>query len=232
MVDAIHRGVLAGAPTEPDPVFGVHVVTEVPGVPNEILTDNGSQYVTWRGTSQFTKELRKLGIGHLVAKPRRPQTLGKIDDRNGWLAQVAGEFDVRFQPQVTNTQGRVSPQAAKRLREQVKRTKEQIARFRKQGNDKRAAQLQKNLVKLRQRYGGNIVKDGAVGGEEVAGPAVSEEQADRIVRQAYLRTLSRPPSGEEREVAISHVREAKDVVSGTRDLLWALLNTKEFIVNH
>lgn len=49
------------------------------GVPNEILTDNGSQYVTWRGTSQFTKELRKLGIEHLVAKPRRPQTLGKIE---------------------------------------------------------------------------------------------------------------------------------------------------------
>lgn len=47
--------------------------------PQEILTDNGTQYITWRGTSAFTKELRARGIAHVVAKPRRPQTLGKIE---------------------------------------------------------------------------------------------------------------------------------------------------------
>ena len=49
------------------------------GVPEEILTDNGSQYVTWRGKSVFTKELEKRGIRQIVARPRRPQTLGKIE---------------------------------------------------------------------------------------------------------------------------------------------------------
>jgi len=49
------------------------------GSPEEILTDNGSQYVTWRGKSAFTKELEKRGIRQVVAKPRRPQTLGKIE---------------------------------------------------------------------------------------------------------------------------------------------------------
>jgi transposase InsO family protein len=49
------------------------------GTPEEILTDNGSQYVTWRGKSQFTRELEKRGIKQVVAKPRRPQTLGKIE---------------------------------------------------------------------------------------------------------------------------------------------------------
>jgi hypothetical protein len=49
------------------------------GVPQEVLTDNGAQYVTWRGTSQFTKELEKRGIRQIVAAPRRPQTLGKIE---------------------------------------------------------------------------------------------------------------------------------------------------------
>lgn len=49
------------------------------GVPGEILTDNGTQYVTWRGKSQFTKELEKLGIKQIVAKPKRPQTLGKVE---------------------------------------------------------------------------------------------------------------------------------------------------------
>src|SRR6516162_4929410 len=49
------------------------------GRPEEILTDNGSQYVTWRGKSAFAKELDKRGIKHVVAMPRRPQTLGKIE---------------------------------------------------------------------------------------------------------------------------------------------------------
>lgn len=49
------------------------------GPPEEILTDNGPQYVTWRGKSQFTKHLEKRGIRQIVAKPRRPQTLGKIE---------------------------------------------------------------------------------------------------------------------------------------------------------
>src|SRR5207248_1723133 len=49
------------------------------GVPEEILTDNGTQYVTWRGKSLFSKELEKRGIRQIVATPRRPQTLGKIE---------------------------------------------------------------------------------------------------------------------------------------------------------
>jgi transposase InsO family protein len=49
------------------------------GTPQEILTDNGTQYVTWRGKSTFSKELEKRGIQQVVAAPRRPQTLGKIE---------------------------------------------------------------------------------------------------------------------------------------------------------
>jgi transposase InsO family protein len=49
------------------------------GPPEELLTDNGPQYVTWRGKSRFTKQLEKRGIKQLIAKPKRPQTLGKIE---------------------------------------------------------------------------------------------------------------------------------------------------------
>jgi hypothetical protein len=49
------------------------------GPPEEILTDNGPQYVTWRGKSQFTRRLEQRGIRQIVARPKRPQTLGKIE---------------------------------------------------------------------------------------------------------------------------------------------------------
>ncbi len=47
--------------------------------PEEILTDNGSQYVTWRGKSAFARELEKRGIRHVISAPQHPQTLGKVE---------------------------------------------------------------------------------------------------------------------------------------------------------
>ena len=49
------------------------------GAPLEVLTDNGTQYKTWRGVSEFTQLLTRRGIHHVVASPRRPQTLGKAE---------------------------------------------------------------------------------------------------------------------------------------------------------
>ena len=47
--------------------------------PAEILTDNGPQYVTWRGKSQFSRELDQQGIRQVISRPKHPQTLGKIE---------------------------------------------------------------------------------------------------------------------------------------------------------
>jgi len=49
------------------------------GAPEEVLTDNGTQYKTWRGKSAFSRLLERRGIKHLVARPRHPQTLGKTE---------------------------------------------------------------------------------------------------------------------------------------------------------
>ena len=66
------------------------------GTPQEMLTDNGSQYVTWRGTSAFHREMDKRGIKHIVAKPQRPQTLGKIERFWGTLWRECIETSVFF----------------------------------------------------------------------------------------------------------------------------------------
>src|SRR5271170_3241622 len=64
------------------------------GTPAEILNDNGSQYVTWRGKSAFSKELEKRGIRQVVARPRHPQTLGKIERFWGTLWRECLETSV------------------------------------------------------------------------------------------------------------------------------------------
>ncbi len=56
IVDAIHAGRLADAPTEQDPVFGLHVVSSVPDVPSEILRPRA----TWADRSAYDGTSKKL----------------------------------------------------------------------------------------------------------------------------------------------------------------------------
>jgi len=44
-----------------------------------MLTDNGRQYTSWRGTSRFEAELKKEGVAHFKSRPQHPMTLGKIE---------------------------------------------------------------------------------------------------------------------------------------------------------
>jgi hypothetical protein len=53
-----------------------------------------------------------------------------------------------------------------------------------------------------------------------------------VIDEAYLRTLSRRPTDAERSIALEHLNTASDAKAGLRSLLWALVNTKEFILNH
>lgn len=58
----------------------------------------------------------------------------------------------------------------------------------------------------------------------------SELNTDQLVEAAWLRTVSRPPTSSEKARAIEHVNAADSTADGLRDLLWALLNTKEFVL--
>jgi len=49
------------------------------GVPKELLSDNGRQYVAWRGKTKFQMELQKDRVHHVRSAPHHPMTLGKIE---------------------------------------------------------------------------------------------------------------------------------------------------------
>jgi transposase InsO family protein len=49
------------------------------GAPREILSDNGRQFVAWRGRTRFQKVLRQQGVQHVRSAPHHPMTLGKIE---------------------------------------------------------------------------------------------------------------------------------------------------------
>jgi hypothetical protein len=55
---------------------------------------------------------------------------------------------------------------------------------------------------------------------------------DECVRQFYLAALSRPPTAEEQRLAEESIRKAGSRKEGLEDLLWALVNSQEFVFNH
>jgi len=52
------------------------------------------------------------------------------------------------------------------------------------------------------------------------------------VTEAWLRTLSRFPTEDELERCREYFANDKDPLNALNGVMWALLNTKEFIVNH
>ncbi len=58
------------------------------GAPQEMLTDRGPQYHSWRGKSGFAKVLASMGVKHILARPRHPQTVGKTER---WWKTLWGE---------------------------------------------------------------------------------------------------------------------------------------------
>lgn len=53
------------------------------GLPAHVMSDNGSCFTTrfqpWQGESDFERDLRALGIGHIPSSPGHPQTCGKLE---------------------------------------------------------------------------------------------------------------------------------------------------------
>jgi len=69
------------------------------GMPKEMLTDNGRQFYTWRGKSEFQKYLQKSGIVHVRSRPYHPQTLGKVESlwRNIYQEMLSKETISSFE---------------------------------------------------------------------------------------------------------------------------------------
>lgn len=59
-----------------------------------------------------------------------------------------------------------------------------------------------------------------------------DDSLDGLLRDAWLRTLSREPDADELVRAREYLASSGNTTDGLRDLLWALINTQEFLTNH
>jgi hypothetical protein len=163
--------------------------------------------------------------------------------RDGWLREIASELNVRppsaVAPQNNGRRGRRqagNPRQIRLLRTNIANLTERLNAARKSGKKPQVQQLTRQLQQARRRLAqlsrGNNTPQRGQGGDSSSGEKLAKVDAEAIVQRAYLRTLSRYPSETELKKASAYIRDADATINGVRDVLWALLNTKEFIVNH
>ncbi|HBE69617.1 MAG TPA: hypothetical protein DDW52_15845 [Planctomycetaceae bacterium] len=175
------------------------------------------------------------------------------DPKASWVRQIADKFDW---PKPTG-KGRASAAKQKQLEQLLGRLKQQhdayITRLntaQKRGNEKIVAQIQKGrkqqLAKVRQAAKRNgflpqvnkwlaaNVESKPSPSEPTQSPTASATptEAQWVVKQAYLRTLNRLPSENERDIATHFILDEDNPTAGVVGLMWSLVNTKEFILNH
>ncbi|MEZ6124620.1 MAG: DUF1553 domain-containing protein [Planctomycetaceae bacterium] len=167
------------------------------------------------------------------------QILGMLDSKDGWLAQIAQENGMKFQSKAPSNDDRAEIRKREQLRSTyAQRLKEQKAAIEKlkakPGTEKQVAKLEAALKENRKKW--RKFLDPEAADTETAdsdgsssGPSINVAKA---VEDAYLRTLSRKPTEAEAATAAQFVADSKDQLDGLRGVMWALVNTKEFIVNH
>ena len=55
---------------------------------------------------------------------------------------------------------------------------------------------------------------------------------DKIIEHFYLSTLARFPTPEERDMCLTGIGRSGTRERGLQNVLWALLNSNEFLYNH
>ncbi len=153
---------------------------------------------------------------------------------SSWLFQVGQQLGAVEQP---NAQKARMNDRAVQMQKQAKQLKQRVAQLKQQDDkkqqlqqaQKRLRKLTADLKKLRQNAG--RMKNSPARVQTFEEP-ISPEKTEDIITRTYLRSLSRYPTEQETAAAKKYIEESKDKMAGVYDLIWAVLNTKEFMLNH
>lgn len=157
-----------------------------------------------------------------------------MDRKDGRLAEIGRQVADASKPAGDEKQNANGGQRTrKQFADRIQQAERQIKQLKEEGKTDEAAKIERRLADVRQELKAAQEKsDRETEAAKPTPPAAASLNTDELVREMYVRTLSRHPNDAEMSKTREYLTEAKDPVSGVRDVLWALLNTKEFIVNH
>ncbi len=141
----------------------------------------------------------------------------------GWVEERTGANSRAAQQNRANIERNLAT-----LKDRIAALEKQAEGFRKAGKDKAVADMETQIAARRDDL---KAAEKRLKRTPKLDP-VPKFEPDAVVREAFLRTLSRPPSEAEAVRSRDYFASAGENAKGLRDLLWALVNTKEFVTNH
>ena len=155
--------------------------------------------------------------------------LSKLEgfNRTGWMDEVRSQLAPAQDRSVEAIRGRIAKIDAKAA-EMLKEPKKPEA-----GNAEAETRYQEQM----KQYANRVAEVKTMRADLAKQLAEADKpqrkfDLDTAIGEIFLRTVSRPATTEEIAQAKADVAAAKTPVDGIRDLLWAMLNTREFMVNH
>ena len=152
--------------------------------------------------------------------------------KGGWINQVASELGMRQTRTAANT-GNTTERQITRIEAQIRQAKAALKKATKAEDEAEVEKLTRQLSfaekQLARLTGADKDDDKPSATAQAADDA---EKIPDIIRRTYLRTVSREPNSDELDRTVAYVKSSENQLDGIRDVLWALINTKEFIVNH
>ena len=136
--------------------------------------------------------------------------------RDSWIGQLTKKVADRL-PDGTKTDNIDFNREISRMKDRLKRAKDD-------GNEGQVQKIEDRIAELEKASGQRR--------EAAQSPGVLTVDEPTFIRQAYLRTLSRNPTPEEIDRCLAFLADSESPAAGAKGLLWTLINTKEFIVNH
>ncbi len=172
------------------------------------------------------------------------ELLNTISRKGGWLEQLTKGASPAVNAQVAAAEEaamdakpdrKSAAQRVAKLQQKLKK-----AKARKNPSETEIEQIEQQLAKAERRAekvaevapADQAKQEAGAADTQTKEEAIPASELQAIITQAYLRSLSRYPEPEELARAEQSYQDAGNLAAGTRDLVWALLNTKEFLLNH
>lgn len=162
------------------------------------------------------------------------QVLGMLNDSKGWIGSLAPSTKATRNEREDKRSDREiakAKDARRNFEKSLEVNERALKKARKADNKAEIKEIEGRIAELKAK-----IKKVQIAAEnkpeETPQPVTIRLETEDLVKAAYLRSLSRWPTESEMEASKKYLAQAETPVAGARDLLWALINTKEFIVNH